>query len=188
MEGNKRGQQLLIVALVIAVVAMSVGFAATSYTATLNIEGNTVTAKAAKWDVHFDDTSYSETTGTGYVSATSHTLTGTTLTYAVTLEPEEVYETTITVENEGTFDANLTGITLAGLSTAQAKYIHYSVFYNGTEYTATTSGLTIPLAKTTGTATVKVRVEYYLPDAATDLPTTDVQLNLTSSLTYTQAS
>lgn len=187
MEGSKKGQQLLIVALVIAVVAMSVGFAATSYSAVLNIQGNTVTAKAAKWDVHFDDTSYTETTGTGYVAASSHTLNGTTLTYAVTLEPGQIYETTVTVENEGTFDANLTGITLAGLSSAQEEYIKYSIFYNGTEYTTSASGLAIALAKNTGTATVKVRVEYFLPDDAGDLPATDQTLNLTSSLTYTQA-
>ncbi len=188
MEGNKKGQQLLIIALVVAVVAMSIGFAATSYTSTLNISGSTVTAKAAKWDVHFDDTSYSETSGTGYVAATSHALTGTTLTYAVTLQPEEVYEATVTVKNEGTFDANLTGITLAGLSAEQAKYIKYSVFYNGTEYTASNESLSIALAKTSGTATVKVRVEYYLPTEATDLPSSDVQLTLTSALTYVQAS
>lgn len=187
MEGSKKGQQLLIVALVIAVVAMSIGFAASSYTSTLNIQGNTVTAKAAKWDVHFDDSSYTETTGTGYVAATSHSLNGTTLTYAVTLQPEQIYETTVTVENAGTFDANLTGITLAGLSSDQAKYIKYSIFYNGTEYTASNNSLSIALAKSTGTATVKVRVEYYLPTEATDLPASDVQLTLTSALTYTQA-
>ena len=187
MEGNKKGQLLLIVALVVAVVAMSVGFAATSYTRTLEIEGNTVTAKGAKWDIHFDTTSYHETTGTGYVAASDHTLDGTTLTYEVTLEPGQTYETTVTVKNEGTFDANLTSITLAGLSSDQAKYINYSIFYNGTEYTASTNGLAIALAKTSGTATVKVRVEYYLPDAATDLPSSDVELTLTSSLNYTQA-
>ena len=187
MEGNKKGQQLLIIALVVAVVAMSIGFAVTSYTATLNIEGNTVTAKAAKWDVHFDDSSYTETTGTGYKAASSHTLTGTTLTYAVTLQPGETYEATVTVENEGTFDANLTGITLSGVSSDQAKYIHYSIFYNGTEYTASTSNLAIALAKTSGTATVKVKVEYYLPNDAGDLPATDASLTLTSALSYTQA-
>ena len=187
MEGSRKGQQLLIVALVIAVVAMSIGFAASAYEQTLTIEGNTVTAKAAKWDVHFDSTSYTETTGTGYVTATNHTLTGTTLTYSVTLEPEEIYETTVTVKNEGTFDANLKSITLAGVSSDQAKYIKYSVFYNGTEYTNATNTVTIPLAKSTGTATVKVRVEYYLPAQATDLPSTDVDLTLTSSLQYEQA-
>ena len=170
MEGNKKGQQMLIAALIVAIVTMSIGFAITSYTTTLAIEGNTVTAKAAKWDVHFDDASYSETT------------------YAVTLEPKQIYEATVTVENEGTFDANLTALTLSGLSADQAKYIHYSVFYNGTEYTASNNSLSISLPKTSGTATVKVRVEYYLPDAATDLPASDVQLTLTSSLTYTQAS
>ena len=187
MEGNKKGQQLLIAALVVAVVAMSVGFAAASYTSTLNIQGDKVTAKAAKWDVHFNTESYTETTGTGYVTATSHTLTGTTLTYAVTLQPGETYETTVTVENKGTFDANLTAITLAGLSAEQKKYINYSIFYNGTEYTDSVSDLAIALAKTTGTATVKVRVEYFLPEEATDLPQTDAELTLTSTLTYNQA-
>ncbi len=187
MEGNRKGQQLLIAALVIAVVAMSVGFAVTSYTQTLNITGDTVTAKAAKWDVHYDTSSYAATTGTGYVADTSHNLTGTTLTFAVTLEPKEIYEATVTVKNLGTFDANLTGITLGGLTTDQAKYIKYSIFYNGTEYTATTTGLSIALAKNTGTATVKVRVEYFLPDDENDLPQTDATVSLTGSLSYSQA-
>lgn len=187
MEGNRKGQQLLIVALVIAVVAMSIGFAVTSYTSSLEITGDTVTAKAAKWDIHFDSATYTETTGTGYVAASSHELTGTTLTYAVTLEPEQIYEATVTVKNEGTFDANLTGLTLSGLSSDQAKYIKYSIFYNGTEYTESNNALSVALAKTSGTATVKVRVEYYLPEEATDLPAEDVELTLTSALTYTQA-
>ena len=187
MEGNRRGQTLLIVALVIAVLAMSVGFAVSSYSQSLQIQGNTVTAKAAKWDVHFDDTSYAETSGTGYVAATSHTLTGTSLTYAVTLQPGETYEATVDVLNVGTFDATLTGITLSGLSADQAKYIHYSVFYNGTEYTASNNSLSIALAKTSGTATVKVKVEYYLPADAGDLPATDASLTLTSTLSYAQA-
>jgi hypothetical protein len=188
MNENKKGQQILIIALVVVIVGMSIGFAVTSYTTTLQIQGNTVTAKAAKWDVHFDDTSYTETTGTGYVAASSHTLTGTTLTYAVTLQPGQTYEAAAVVENEGTFDANLTGLTLSGLSADQAKYIRYKVYYNNTEYTTSNNALSVPLAKTTGTANVKVKVEYYLPEDSTDLPATDVQLTLTSSLTYTQAS
>ncbi len=185
MEGNRKGQNLLIIALVVAVVAMSVGFAASSYTQALTISGSNVTAKAAKWDVHFDDSTYSETTGS--VAATSHTLTGTTLTYAVTLEPGEFYEANATVVNEGTFNANLTGITLTGVSAEQAKYIKYSIFYNGTEYTTSTSNLTISLPKTTGTAAVKVRVEYYLPAQSSDLPATDQTITLSSTLSYVQA-
>ena len=98
MERKKNGQIIAIVALAVAIVVMSVGFA--TYASTLNINGTT-TVKANKWSVHFDDSTYDETTGS--VAATTHTITDTTASYTVTLtKPGDFYEFSVNVINDGT--------------------------------------------------------------------------------------
>lgn len=188
MERNKGTQTIIITILAIAILAMSVGFAASAYTQNLNINDSTVNVTSAKWNVHFDDTSYTETTGS--IAATSHTLTGTTMVYSVTLaKPGDFYEFTVNVKNEGTFDANLTSLTMSTLTTEQAKYLTYTITYNnGTVYSASNAAITgVTLAKTTGTAPVKVRVEYLTPTDSADLPSTNQTITLSATLTYTQA-
>jgi hypothetical protein len=187
MEKNKSTQTIIIAVLAIAVLAMSVGFAASAYTQNLNINASTVNVKAAKWNVHFDDTSYAETTGS--VAATSHTLTGTTMVYEVTLtKPGDFYEFTVNVKNEGTFDANLTSLTMSSLTAEQAKYLTYTITYNnGTTYSASNTAITgNTLANTTGVAPVKVRVTYVTPTDSANLPTADQTVTLSATLTYTQ--
>lgn len=185
MERKKRNQLIVILALMVVITTVSVGFAATAYVRTLNYTG-TANVTASKWDIHFNDASYTETAGS--VAATSHTLTGSSMSYDVTLtKPGDYYEFTVSVVNAGTFDANLTGVTMSTLTAAQSKYLTYKLTYGSTEYTTTTTGITgVTLAKATGTETVKVRVEYVQPDSETDLPATNQNVSLTASLTYQQ--
>lgn len=185
MEKQKNTQMFVIAILAVAVLTMSVGFAA--FTQTLNIDGE-VKVASSLWNIQFDTTSYVESSGSVTVSAENRTLSGTSMTYNVTLtKPGDFYEFTINVKNTGTFDANLTGITMSPLTTEQAKYLTYEIDYDGTKYTNTTPGLTIALAKTSGVATVKVRVAYIQPDDPKDLPSSEVTVPLTASLTYNQA-
>ena len=166
MEKGKNVQLAVIAVLAVAVLAMSVGYAA--FSTQLNLNG-TANVKASSWNVAFDEDA-------------------TTVSYSVTLEkPGDYYEADVNVKNTGTFDANLTGITMSSLTTEQQKYLKYTVTYDGTEYTASTSNLAIALAKQTGTAPVKVRVEYVQPTDATDLPASDVEVSLTATLAYEQA-
>lgn len=185
MEKQKNTQMFVIAILAVAVLTMSVGFAV--FTQTLDINGN-VTVASSKWSIAFDTTSYVESDGSVAVSDANRTLSGTSMTYNVTLsKPKDFYEFTVKVKNTGTFDANLTGITMSGLDADKAKYLKYVITYNGTEYTTDTTELSIPLAKTTGEATVKVRVEYIQPNDHNDLPSAPVNVPLTASLTYSQA-
>ena len=184
MEKKKNTQLFVIAALSFAILFMSVGFA--GYASTLNING-TATVQSNKWSVHFVDTSYAETTGS--VEASSHTVTGTSVTYAATLEkPGDFYEFTINVINDGTFDALLSGLTLSTLTTAQQKYLTYTVTYDSTPYTATQTGLSLSLPHTSGSNTkaVKVRVAYIQPENSADLPQSSVDVTLTASLNYVQ--
>lgn len=180
MKKNLNASTVSILLLSIAFVIMSVGFAA--YAQTLNING-TATAKKAEWNVQFDSTSYVESTGS--IAATTHSLNTTAMNYTITLNPGEFYEFTVNVKNAGTIAATLKSITLSSLTEAQQKYIKYTVTYDGSAYSATTSGLSNELAADASKA-VKVRVEYVFPDKSSDLPTEDVTLNLTASLDYVQ--
>lgn len=186
MGKQKNVQVTIIAVLAVAVLIMSVGFAASAYTRDLTVSSGTFQVQASKWDVHFDTESYVETTGS--VAATSKSLTGTSMTYDVTLSNVgDFYEFTVDVENLGSFDANLIGITMSSLSTEQSKYLTYAIEYDGVTYTATQNNLTnLTLVKKTGVESVKVRVEYVQPTNAADLPSTDQTVSLTASLSYVQ--
>lgn len=185
MEKQKNVQMVIIAILAVAVLTMSIGFAI--FTQTLDINGD-VTVVHSSWNIQFDTTSYTEGAGSVTVAEDKRTLSGTSMSYEVTLtKPGDFYEFTIDVNNKGTFDANLTGITMTELSEAQQKYLTYEIEYNDIIYTATTTGLTIPLANTTGVKTVRVKVAYIQPENSADLPSTDVNLTLDASLTYKQA-
>ena len=182
MNKEKGLQTLIIAVLAIAILIMSVGFAA--YSQTLNING-TATVKSANWKVHFVDTTYAESTGS--VQATSKTITDTDVTYTVTLtKPGDFYEFSINVENAGTINAKLQSITMSALTAAQAKYLTYKLTYDGTDYTATTTGLSNAL-NASASKTVKVRLDYVQPEQSEDLPATDATVTLTASLDYVQA-
>ena len=102
-------------------------------------------------------------------------------------KPGDFYEFTVNVKNTGTFDANLTGITMSPLTTEQSKYLTYEIDYNGNTYTSTQTGLSISLANTSGIVPVKVKVSYVQPEKPADLPSSEVTIPLTASLTYKQA-
>jgi type 1 fimbria pilin len=172
---------ITIVLLLAVFITMSVGFAV--FAQTLNINGTAV-AKQASWKVQFKDNTYAESTGS--VAASDTSLNVTSMTYSVTLNPGQFYEFSVDVENAGTFDAVLKSITLSDLTSEQKNYINYTLTYDGTTYSATTSNLSLDLTAGS-TKTVKVKIEYVIPEDPTKLPTTsDVTLNLSASLDYLQ--
>ena len=126
MEKRKDGQIVAIAALAIAIIFMSVGFAV--FTQNLNING-TATVEEAKWDIHFDDSTFNST---GNVTVTpTFDSTTTTLSWSATLsQPGDYVEFTVDAKNYGTFDANLKTITLDGLTDAQKKYLKLAKMVN----------------------------------------------------------
>lgn len=185
MERNKSTQVIVIAFLSLAILFMTVGFALFASQLTIN---GTATVNPSKWSVHYVTNSYAESTGS--VAATSTNITNTDVTYAITLDkPGDFYEFTINVINDGTFNATLTALTMSTLTTAQQKYLTYTVTYDGTDYTASNSSLALSLPYTNGsnTKTVKVRVAYIQPENSADLPQSAVNVTLTASLDYEQA-
>ena len=191
MEKKRNSQTIIIAVLAVAVLFMSVGFAL--FAQTLNIQGN-VQVEPAKWSVRWESTSYQKATGSvdildGNLTANSGpTLTNTDVTFGAKLtKPGDFAEFTINAINDGTFDAQLTAITLTSLTAAQAKYLEYTVTYNGVEYDASATGLSIDLPATgTNTVTVKVNVKYVQPENAAELPATQQTVSLSASFDYSQ--
>lgn len=187
MEKQKNTQTLIIAVLAVAVLTLSVGFAAFSQRLDMN---GTVSVTSSSWNVHFDTDSFAKTTGSQDVTTTS--ITGTSISWQSTLtKPGDYAEFTVNVLNEGTFDAVLKSITMSSIADHE-KYLKYEIYYgdSSSPYTATTEGLSISLAKKAGTATsvpVKVKVTYIQPENSADLPASSVDVALTASLNYEQA-
>ena len=177
-----------VLTLIVSLVAITIAYA--SFSQRLNING-TGTLKSSKWSVHFDTSSYAETANSNVHPSTTPVPSGTDLSYSVTLvEPGDKYEFTIYVINDGTFDADLTAITI---NTTSNPCLQHTVNYNGVNYTSTNgsiTGVTLPKqsGSTPGSHTVKVTVEYVEPANANQLPTSDVAFTANVNLDYVQAS
>lgn len=181
MVKKKSVQTVVITALSFAILFMSVGFAA--YSNTLNING-TASVKSSKWSVHLDSTSYKEVSGS--VVATAHTVEDLAATYTVKLtKPGDFYAFTVDVVNDGTFDAELSSITMSNLDNKQKKYLTYEVNYDGNTYTASSTNVGSELA-TSGKKTATVKVTYVQPASSADLPSDDVTISLTTAFGFDQ--
>ena len=111
MEREKKEKNIIIIALVVAIVSLSVAFAAT-LTSNLTITGN-ATIGDAKWDVYF--LSADTATGSDIQPTTGPTINGkTAITYTITLEEGKTFDMDTVIKNDGTYGAKLNKLTLAG--------------------------------------------------------------------------
>ena len=184
MKKNLNYSSITIMLLAVAVIVMSVGYANFSKSLTIN---GTASVGASSWSLKFVEDSYTETSGSVTVSETDRTIAETSMSYSVSLsEPGDFYEFTMNVQNAGTFDASLTGITLSELTETEKKYLVYEVYYNGTKYDTTTTGLTGIELTSGATVPVKVRIQYIQPTNAADLPSAEASITLNASLSFSQ--
>ena len=182
---NNKESNYIIGTLVIMIIFMSVGFAAASYNQLLEISGNKVVAKSAAWNVHFDTSSYSETTGS---VVGTHSLNNTLFTYNVTLSPDEYYSAEFDVINEGTFNAKLASITISPtLTENEKKYLDYYIVYDNQTFTESQLFTNGPVINTGERKHIKVYINYYTNETnASFLPLEDNELTLNVSLNYEQ--
>lgn len=180
MKKQKQTQLIAIFVLALAVLSMGIGFAA--YTQQLNI-GGTVAVEKNKWSIHFDEKSYKTVDGSQTVTA--NTITGTNVQFNSTLKkPGDFCAFTIKAVNDGTFNAVLNQLNMSTLTPEQSKYLTYTVNYAGTRYT---SSATLNTALNVGNnADVVVRVEYVAPANSADLPSENVDVDLSLQLVYNQ--
>lgn len=111
MDRERKEKNFVIIALVFAVVSLSVAFAAT-LSNTLRING-TANISSAKWDVYFK--SATKNSATTIESAPEPSVTSkTTITYTIDLSEGKTYAFDAVIANDGSYNAKLNNLTLAG--------------------------------------------------------------------------
>ena len=147
----------------------------------LNING-TANVTRASWDVHFENLNV--TTGSVTASTPASITDDTTVEFATTLdEPNDFYEFTVDVVNEGTMDAMIDIFSISPtLTTAQAKYLEYTITYEDDTELESKQEL-----KANATETIKVRFNYIENSDKTNYPTEDQSFIIEFSVDYIQA-
>lgn len=190
MRKEGRIQNWVIALFGIAIVAMSIGFAAYSTTLTIG-GGNGNTAQATftptTWDVHYDADGYSPVTTSGYTAPSSHTISNTDIQFAVTLaRPGDQCQFTVPVVNDGDFDAYLNSVTM---SDPNLPFVSWKLTYDGVDYTQTTTGIQGKVLphETGNTKNLTVYVKYEMPESENDLPIdSNKTVSFTASLVFDQ--
>lgn len=202
MKKKRAIQNVAIIVLGLAIIIMSIGYAA--YSTPMSITGNT-TIQRASWDIKFNNPQ-TVTTATSVASTmvTAPTLTdATTLTFGVTLKVGETYDFTVDVVNAGTFNAKLDEYTLTGskkkgatttaLTSADGQtysndYLEYSVQWNnGDPLKGTADGEADALNANTSKK-LKVHVGFVDPGDADKLPDANEDYTFTLNMNFIQNS
>ena len=183
MEKQGRSvRTLAVIALLIAVIGMSVGFAALQQALTIT---GTTTVRGATWNVEFQNLSTptlgSGLTGEAKVDTPAALSNGsTTMTYAVSLyQPGDQVVYNVDVRNTGTINAKVSSINLTGVSAALTANVTYTLTYqDGTEI------LVNDTLDVNQSRTLRLTVTY---NNVTEVPDTDIPLSLGATITYIQA-
>ena len=106
MEKTRQIKIISLCALLVAVLGLTVAFAALSQTLTIN---GSAAVNAASWDIHFEKTSGKETEVKGAATFTEPTLSGTTIeNFSATLtKPGDSVIYYFDIVNKGTIDAQI---------------------------------------------------------------------------------
>ena len=201
MKRRREFQNVAIIVLGLAIIIMSIGYAA--YSTPMSITGNT-TIQRASWDVKFNNpTTVSTVTSVSPTLVTGPTLTNaTSLTFGVTLKVGETYDFTVDVVNAGTFNAkldtySLTGNKKKGSTTTQITsadgqsysndYLEYSVKWSDdSELKGTADGAAT--INSGDTRKLKVHVGFIEPADASVLPDSNEDYTFTLNMSFVQNS
>lgn len=202
MKRKREFQNIAIVVLGLAIIIMSIGYAA--YSTPMSITGNT-TIQRASWDVKFNNpTTITTTTSVSDTLVTGPTITNATaLTFGVTLKVGETYDFTVDVVNAGTFDAKLDTYSLTGTkkkgSTTTAltssdgqtysnDYLEYSVQWSDDSPLKGTADTNADTINAGDTKQLKVHVGFIEPSDASVLPSDNEDYTFTLNMSFIQNS
>jgi hypothetical protein len=202
MKKRRAFQNVAIIVLGLAIIIMSIGYAA--YSTPLSITGNT-TIQRASWDVKFNNpTTVATATSVSNSLVTGPTITNkTALTFGVTLKVGETYDFTVDVVNAGTFNAKLDTYSLTGskkkgsttteLTSADGQtysndYLEYSVQWSDDTALKGTADGTADTINAGDTKELKVHVAFKEPTDATVLPEANEDYTFTLNMSWIQNS
>ena len=175
----KKKMDIMYILLLIVLASIGTGYAYIK--SDLNING-TANVTAANWDVHFENLNV--TAGSVTATTPADITDDTTVEFAATLEePNDYYEFTVDVVNGGSMDAMIDSFSISPtLTTAQAKYLEYTVAYSDGTSLENKQEL-----KQGTSETIKVRFSYIENSDKTNYPTEDQSFTIEFSVNYTQA-
>jgi len=176
-ESSKKTLYLVLGLLLLSICSLTIVYAALS--AVLRISGNSEVV-ASNWDIHLANPEVKS----GSVHNNLPTIDDNKLSFNATLSlPGDFYEFTVDVVNDGSIDAMIDSVVKTPeLTSEQAKYIKYEITYENGE------GISTSQTIKSGTSTpIKVRVEYRQDLIASDLPSSETNLNLKLMLIYVQS-
>ena len=207
MEKTRQIKIISLCALLVAVLGLTVAFAALSQTLTIN---GSAAVNAASWDIHFEKTSGKETEVKGAATFTEPTLSGTTIeNFSATLtKPGDSVTYYFDIVNNGTVDAQIESYNFPrafndcftninkysycmnfdfnsdGNLNALDKSVYFDLFNYQLAYADTdksvTQGDTINAGETKH---MKLVIEY--KDTATELPENNLTLTSSDPITIT---
>ena len=207
MEKTRQIKIISLCALLVAVLGLTVAFAALSQTLTIN---GSAAVNAASWDIHFEKTSGKETEVKGAATFTEPTLSGTTIeNFSATLtKPGDSVIYYFDIVNNGTVDAQIESYNFPrafndcftninkysycmnfdfnsdGNLNALDKSVYFDLFNYQLAYADTdksvTQGYTINAGETKH---MKLVIEY--KDTATELPENNLTLTSSDPITIT---
>ena len=118
MEKERRIKVLSIIALIVAVLGLTVAFASLSKTLTIN---GTASVDAASWDIHFENLKEASYNGAEGVFD-EPTLEGTTIKDIdlVVTKPNDYFAYNVDIKNSGTINAKISSVELSTLCTLES--------------------------------------------------------------------
>jgi hypothetical protein len=196
MERDRGFKIIALIALVVAIVGLSFGYAA--WSTTLTISGS-AKVNPATWDVHFAYKSGSSLTPTivGNASSTGATLTATAVSgFDITLKaPGDSVTYNWLVKNEGSIDAKLKTYNFGSISCApatgstatqaEATAVCNDLTYSLTYADGSAISVNDTLAKNTGSKELKMTLSWKSTSTAT--PSDDIKVTVaTTTMIYEQ--
>ena len=176
-----------IIALVILLLGISIGYAALTTTLVINGES---TIKKVVWNVHFANTrtesgSVSIDTVNGEKAAYIPNADETRVEYKVSLkQPGDFYEFTVDVVNDGTLDAKISSNpTLVGTD-GYNQYVEYTTVWDDDRTTSPSANNVIEAGHS---RKARVKIKYKDNIRTEDLPSEDKVLEFTYSMNFVQA-
>ena len=175
---NRRTLSIILCIVLIFTFSLSLAYAALSIT--LNIQGNAEVV-ASTWDVYLDNVNVKY----GSVSSNLPSIVGpTTVKFSSSLTtPGEFYEFTVDVVNAGSIDAMISNVVKTPtLTEEQSKYLNYIIEYDNGEPINNKQ-----LLKRNSFVRLRVRVEFRKDITAADLPSSELILNSSFQVIYSQS-
>ena len=186
MEQERKTKIIGLVAVIVAVLGLTIAFAAMSRTLRINGTGK---MDPVNWEIYFDNLSSATTVGEGVATGTPSLATkGASITNMnVTLKkPGDSVTYTVDIKNDGDIDAEISEINLPTLTTAQSTLFEFSATYtNEYEHGHTITVGDMLASKETRNITIVFKYKDITDESL--LPNSQEAINLSYSINYVQS-